>query len=60
MSLQDECYPDFYIYPDGTEVEIQDLICPSCGKKADEMDEEADTVLWCPCGERFYHVIWET
>ena len=55
-----EIEPHFYVLPDGeTEVEYNELICPKCGTKADEMYDEADTQLICSCGNRFLHNIWD-
>ncbi len=52
-------YLDFYVFSDGTEVEYDDLICPKCGRKPNDMVDECDTLLHCPCGEIFLHNIWD-
>jgi hypothetical protein len=52
-------YPSFYLMPDGTEVVYEELICPNCGTKADDMYDEADTQLVCNCNEQFLHIIWD-
>lgn len=54
-----EIYPQFYLLRDGEEVEYDDLVCPKCGTETDDMHDEADTVLHCPCGNSFYHNIWD-
>jgi hypothetical protein len=60
MSLL-ECmgFPSFYLLPDGTEVVYEELVCPTCGTKADDMDDEADTQLICRCNQKFLHIIWD-
>ena len=46
-------YPHFYRMPDGSLVEFNSLICPTCKTKSDNMYDECDTQLICKCGERF-------
>lgn len=49
----------FITLRDGTEIEFDDFTCSKCTTKAEDMSEEANTVLICPCGERFYINIWD-
>jgi hypothetical protein len=53
-------YPQFYLMPNGEEVEYNELVCPKCGTKADDMYDECDTELICSCNTIFLHNIWDS
>ncbi|WP_155252269.1 hypothetical protein [Paenibacillus polymyxa] len=50
--------PDLYIGSDGKEISYEELVC-KCGSKANQMYDEADTLLLCDCGEIYFHKIWD-